>query len=260
MDNDLMLMLTGICVGFVLGLVITMQWVIPPCKDAWEKYYKKAREKGVLFVQYDPARKPSVETGKRLTIKTYEPLLQEELVIPADHLVLSAGMEPNIDNEHLAKMLKVPLNSDGFFLEAHVKLRPVDFSTRGVFLAGSCHMPKFIGESIYQAQAAAARAATLLAKSELEAEANIASVNKEICAGCKRCFAICAYSAIDAVTETINGKEVVYARINEGLCQGCGTCVAACPAGAIDQRGFKDRQILAMIKALCSYSAEGVVA
>ncbi len=228
----------------------------------WERYYKQAREKGVMFLQYDVNKKPEViidYNNDTIIIKTWEPLFREELEIKTDYLVLSSGMKPNSDNEEIAKMLKVPTNDDGFFLEAHVKLRPVDFSTRGVFLAGSCHAPKFIGESIYQAQAAAARAATLLAKPDLEAEANIAEINRDICTGCLTCVPLCPYTAIDSITETVNGKEIVYARVNEGLCQGCGSCVAACPSKAAEQRGFKNSQILAMIKANVSFADTGGV-
>ncbi|MGA1819369.1 MAG: CoB--CoM heterodisulfide reductase iron-sulfur subunit A family protein [Thermoplasmatota archaeon] len=216
----------------------------------WERYYMQAREKGVIFLQYGVDRKPDVEIGEKVRVKVWEPMLSEDIEIDADHLVLSTGLDPYAENVDLAKMLKVPVNQDGFFLEAHVKLRPVDFSTRGVFLAGCCHGPKFIGESIYQAQAAAARAATLLANPKLEAEPNIAIVDVDLCSGCRTCISLCPYSAIDSVTEEIDGVEVTHAQINEGLCQGCGTCVAACPSGAIHQRGFKDDQILAMIKAL----------
>ncbi len=223
----------------------------------WERYYKQAREKGVVFMQYDIDRKPDVEIGEKLTVKVWEPMLQEEIEISADHLVLSTGMDPADGNPELAKQLKVPLNQDGYFLEAHVKLKPVDFSTRGVFLAGSCHAPKFIGESIYQAQAAAARAATILSSPTLEAEPNIAVVDVDMCSGCRTCISLCPYNAIESVTEVIEGVEVTHADINEGLCQGCGTCVAACPSGAIHQRGFRDDQILAMIKALGACSLGG---
>jgi heterodisulfide reductase subunit A len=212
-----------------------------------EKFYKDAREKGVMFIQYDPEKKPEIDSKNGLIIKTFEPMLAETLKIPADYLVLSSGLQPDKNNDSLAKMLKVPLNDDGFFLEAHVKLRPVDFSTRGVFLAGNCHTPKFIGESIYQAQAAAARAATILSQPKLAAEPNIAFVNEEFCSGCKTCISVCPYKAIDSIEEEKNGKRTVHAKINEGLCQGCGTCVSACPSGAIEQHGFKDKQILPMI-------------
>ena len=213
-----------------------------------EKFYKTAREKGVMFLQYDAEKKPIVSANDGLVVKMFEPMLQRELRIPVDTLVLSTGLQPNLDNSVIAQMLKVPVNDDGFFLEAHVKLRPVDFSTRGVFVAGNCHMPKFIGESIYQAQAAAARAATILAQPKLAAEPNIAVVDEDMCSGCKLCISVCPYNAIDSVEEKSNGETVVRARVNEGLCQGCGVCVATCPSGAMQQRGFKDEQILPMIE------------
>jgi heterodisulfide reductase subunit A-like polyferredoxin len=218
----------------------------------WERYYKQARELGVIFMQYSVEEKPEVEIGDKLKVRVLEPMLQEEIEIDADHLVLATGMDPVPDREEIAKQLKVPLNHDGFFLEAHVKLRPVDFSTRGVFLAGSCHTPKFIGESVYQAQAAAARAATILSSPTLEAEPNIAVVDVDMCSGCKTCISLCPYNAIDSVTEVIDGVEVTHAQVNEGLCQGCGTCVAACPSGAMHQRGFKDDQLLSMVRAIGS--------
>ena len=207
-----------------------------------------AREKGVVFLQYTTEKKPEVENKGGLVVKVWEPMLRQTLKIPADFLVLSTGLVPNAENRDIGKILKVPVNDDGFFLEAHVKLRPVDFATRGVFLAGSCHTPKFISESIYQAQAAAARAATILAQPMLLAEPNTAVVTKELCSGCKICIPICPYNAIESVEETVDGKTTITAKVNEGLCQGCGTCVSACPAGAMQQRGFKDSQILAMIQ------------
>ena len=212
-----------------------------------EKYYKEAREKGVVFLQYSVDKKPEVETKGGVAVKVWEPMLRQHVRIPVDYLVLSTGLVPNAENKDIGKLLKVPVNDDGFFLEAHVKLRPVDFATRGVFLAGSCHTPKFINESIYQAQAAAARAATILAQPMLLAEPNTAVVTTELCSGCKVCIPTCPYNAIEAVEETKDGKTTITAKVNEGLCQGCGTCVSACPSGAMQQRGFKDSQILAMI-------------
>jgi heterodisulfide reductase subunit A len=212
-----------------------------------EKFYKDAREKGVMFLQYDPEKKPEVEAKNGLVVKIHEPMLGELLKIPTDHLILSTGLQPNPDNSVIGKLLKVPVNDDGFFLEAHVKLRPVDFSTRGVFVAGNCHVPKFLSESIYQAQAAAARAATILSKPTLKAEPNVAFVDDDLCSGCSICISVCPYNAIERAEEEINGKKVIYVKINEGLCQGCGTCVSACPSSAIQQRGFKDKQLLPMI-------------
>lgn len=212
-----------------------------------EKFYKDAREKGVMFLQYDPEQKPELDTKNGLVVKIHEPMLGETLKIPADHLILSTGLQPNSANPEIGKLLKVPVNDDGFFLEAHVKLRPVDFSTRGVFLAGNCHVPKFLNESIYQAQAAAARAAVILSKPTLKAEPNVAFVNDDLCSGCGICVMVCPYNAIERVEEEVNGKKVIRAKINEGLCQGCGTCVSACPSSAIQQKGFKDTQLLPMI-------------
>jgi heterodisulfide reductase subunit A len=217
-----------------------------------EKYYKEAREKGIMFLQYYVSKKPSISSEQKLLVKIYEPMLAKDLEIPADHIILSSGLDPAESNEIISKMLKVPVNSDGFFLEAHVKLRPVDFSTRGVFLAGNCHIPKFIGESIYQAQAAAARAATILAQPSLEAEPNIAIVDTDLCSGCKLCILVCPYKAIESVKEEINGKIVTRAKVNEALCMGCGACVAACPSGAMQQLGFKDKQLTPMIEEMFS--------
>ncbi len=212
-----------------------------------ERFYKDAREKGVMFLQYDPEKKPELDTKNGFVVKIHEPMLGEILKIPVDHLILSTGLQPNPTSPEIGKLLKVPVNDDGFFLEAHVKLRPVDFSTRGVFVAGNCHVPKFISESIYQAQAAAARAATILCKPTLKAEPNIAFVDDDLCSGCGICVSVCPYNAIERIEEQRDGKTVIRAKINEGLCQGCGTCVSACPSSAIQQRGFKDAQILPMI-------------
>jgi len=212
-----------------------------------EIYYTQAREKGVMFLQYDTTKKPVVHNDNRLIVKVFESMLSQNLELPADHLVLSTGLNPNNSTEHISKMLKISVNSDGFFLEAHVKLRPVDFSTRGIFLAGNCHIPKFIGESIYQAQAAAARAATILAQPSLSAEPNTAYVDEDLCSGCSLCISICPYKAIESVKEVKNDKKITHAKVNDALCMGCGACVAACPSGAMQQRGFKDKQIMPMI-------------
>jgi len=204
-----------------------------------EKYYKEAREKGIMFLQYYEHRKPEVSMENSMVVKIYEPMMQEVLEIPTDYLILSTGLKPRLDNREIAKMLKVPLNADGFFLEAHVKLRPVDFSTEGMFVAGTCHSPKFITESISQANAAASRACTLLSHDKYKTEANISTVNEDLCSGCGLCVSMCPYSAI----ELDEGK----AKVNEALCKGCGSCAAVCPSGAMEQKGFKSDQLYAMI-------------
>jgi len=212
-----------------------------------EEFYTKAREAGVMFIRYVPEHKPVLTKGSdRLAVSVMDPVLRDTVEIHPDLVVLSTGIEPGSHNEQLAKMLKVPLNSDGYFLEAHVKLRPVDFATEGIFVAGLAHSPKFISETIGQARAAAARAATILAHDTYYAEATVSYVDENLCAGCGVCSSMCPYNAIEMVI--VNGARV--SRINEALCKGCGTCVAACPSGAVDQYGFTRRQIMSMIESI----------
>jgi heterodisulfide reductase subunit A len=162
---------------------------------------------------------------------------------------LSAGIYSNREeNEELAKMLKVPLNDDNFFLEAHVKLRPVDFATEGVFVAGLAHCPKTIEDSITQANAAVSRACTILSKDEIEAEGKTARVNIARCIGCGMCVDICAYNAIELIEDRRFGT---VASINQALCKGCGACSGNCRCAAIDILGFTGEQIFAMISGRC---------
>jgi len=210
-----------------------------------EDFYRAAADKGVIFLRYDDESKPEVtkENGK-LRVTAWEPVLEAWIPIEPDLIVLSVATVPNPDNERLAGMLKVPLTKDKFFLEAHMKLRPVDFATDGVFLCGMAHSPKFIDESISQACAAAARAATVLSKTVLEMEGSIASVDKELCSGCKICESVCAYNAIE-----MQDDEKPTAKVLEALCKGCGVCGSACPTKAITMGHFTNEQILAQVKA-----------
>jgi heterodisulfide reductase subunit A len=210
-----------------------------------ERWYCLAREKGVVFLRYDPEEKPrvSLEDG-RIVVRARDEVLGRTLALEPDLLALSAGIAPNSDNRALSQLLKVPLDADGFFLEAHVKLRPVDFATEGIFVCGLAHYPKEIGESIAQAHAAAARAATLLSKSEIEAEGKVAAVDSSRCSGCGACTEVCAYQAIEM--DSALGAAVV----NEATCKGCGTCAATCRAGAIDLKGFRNDQILQAVDAI----------
>ena len=210
-----------------------------------ERWYQKAREQGVMFLRYDENAKPraSADNG-RLIVQTTDEIVGRELALDADLLVLSAGVEPNEDNHTLSQLLKVPIDADGFFLEAHVKLRPVDFATEGVFLCGLAHYPKDLGESIAQARAAASRAATILSKSEIEVEGKVATVDASRCSGCGACVEVCAYKAIEL--DPVLGVAVA----NEATCKGCGSCAATCRAGAIDLKGFRNDQILQAIDAI----------
>jgi heterodisulfide reductase subunit A len=212
-----------------------------------EDYYRKAREAGVIFIRYEEEQRPRVGMGQeKLAVSVTDSILGESITLNADFVVLSAGVEAPRENAELAKMLKVPLNEDGFFLEAHVKLRPVDFATEGIFVAGMAHSPKCIDESISQAEAAAARAVTIIAHDKYYAEAAVSHVNEELCAGCGVCSKVCPYEAIEIVTEEGLRKS----KVNEALCKGCGTCVSACPSGAMEQYGFTRQQIMAMVEAM----------
>jgi heterodisulfide reductase subunit A-like polyferredoxin len=216
-----------------------------------EDFYQEAREKGVLFIRFDRGAEPVLRTeGADLLIETVDPVLQETLRLRPQFLVLSAATVAPHENEQLAKMLKVPLNQDGFFLEAHMKLRPVDFATDGVFLCGLAHGPKLIEESISQANAAASRALTVLSKDEIETVATVSRVREAECAGCGLCVEICPYNAIELQDKKVLGHERTVAVVNEALCKGCGACAAGCRSGAIDLGGFTDEQVVAQIEAL----------
>ena len=215
-----------------------------------EQYYTDLREKGSIFLRYTPENKPKVELqdptdpDSKLTVTTFDPILNKEVVIDADLVVLSTAIDAPEENEVLAKMLKIPLNSDGMFLEAHVKLRPVDFATEGVFVCGLAHGPKDIDESLVQSKAAASRALTFLSKKAILAEGTITEVDISKCSGCGYCVEVCAYSALEIDPE----KEVVV--VNDALCKGCGACVASCRSGALDLRGFSNRQLHSVFDAL----------
>jgi heterodisulfide reductase subunit A len=207
-----------------------------------EDLYKEARNQGVIFIRFDRENKPQVRVnGSDLQIEVFDPILQMEVTFPVDYLTLASAIVSNRDQE-LAQMFKVPMDEDGWFLEAHQKLRPVDFATDGVFLAGIAHYPKPMEETIAQAQAAASRATTLLTSPRLQVGGVVAEVFAERCAGCGVCVTVCPYQAI-ALDQ--NGQAV----INEALCKGCGTCVASCRSGAAQLKGFTNAEVFAQIAA-----------
>jgi heterodisulfide reductase subunit A-like polyferredoxin len=208
-----------------------------------EDYYTLAREKGVLFFRYNPEDPPRVTiSGDDLLVTFKDHVLEREVDARADVVALSAGMVPE-DTEELASILKVPRNAEGYFMEAHVKLRPVDMASDGIFLCGTAHSPKLISESISQALAAAARAATLLAQDTITLSAVTAQVNPDLCAACLVCVMSCPYEV-----PRINEQGV--SEIDPALCHGCGVCVAECPAKAIELNWYEDDQILCKLDAL----------
>jgi heterodisulfide reductase subunit A-like polyferredoxin len=208
-----------------------------------ESYYGKARNEGILFVKYELEEKPEVKKdGQDFSISFMDRILKEKVEVKPDLLVLSSATIPR-ENEELATMLKVPRTAEGFFLEAHMKLRPVDFATDGLYLAGGGHGPKLISESISQASAAVARACTILSKEKMLVGGVVAVVEGERCAACLTCVRVCPYSV-----PVINAKGE--AEIDLVKCKGCGSCVAECPARAIELMHFQSQQLEEKCKAL----------
>jgi len=208
-----------------------------------EDLYKEAREKGVFFIRYSLEKKPQVSSGNgQLKVQVHDPILDREVIIPTDLLVLAAAILPN-EAKEVASHLKLGQNAEGFFLEAHAKLRPVDLGSDGLFLCGLAHYPKPLDESIAQAQAAAARAATVLAKDIITLEAVKAVVDPDLCAVCLTCVRTCPYGV------PYIGEEGA-AVIDPAGCRGCGACVAECPGKAISLQHFTDRQLIAKCDAL----------
>ncbi|MGQ9582186.1 MAG: FAD-dependent oxidoreductase [Thermoplasmatota archaeon] len=214
-----------------------------------EEYYRRASEQGVVFLRWDDASKPQVSFENGIRVRVRDHLLKKDISIPADLLVLSAAVRPQPSNPRISELLKVPLNRDGFFLEAHMKLRPVDFATEGVFLCGMAHSPKFIDETLSQAYGAAARAATVLSRDMLEIEPTISTVIDENCDGCAYCVDPCPYKAITLVEYQKDGQTKKTVRVNEALCKGCGCCMATCPKKGIFVKRFRLEQLSAMVEA-----------
>ncbi len=203
----------------------------------YEDYYRKARENGIIFIKYSSDKPPLVKDS---IIEVYNELRNQEINIPYDLVVLSTPLIAHEDSTTLAKLLKIPQQDNNFFLEAHVKLRPSDFATDGIFICGSAHWPADVRESISQAYAAASRASRILSKDTLEVEGSTAEVDIEICIKCKICTRMCPFSAIYKNKE---GK----IEVNQVLCKACGVCGASCPTGAITILHFTDEQILSEI-------------
>jgi heterodisulfide reductase subunit A-like polyferredoxin len=208
-----------------------------------EEYYTEARKKGVLFFRFDPENPPMTESsadGVQVTFSDH--ILNRPLKVDADLLVLSAGMRSE-DTEELSSILKLARTPEGYFMEAHVKLRPVDMATDGIFVCGTAHSPKLLSEAISQAYAAAGRAITFLSQSELTLSAVTAKVASEKCASCLICVRACPYGV-----PKINADGV--SQIDEALCHGCGICCAECPAKAIQLSWYEDDQIMCKVEAL----------
>jgi heterodisulfide reductase subunit A len=214
-----------------------------------EDYYREAANKGVRFIRYEPQDPPQVEPGKSddgrkvLKVTATDYVLGKKLELDADLIALAAAVIPSSTNSAISRFFKVALNPDGFFQEAHVKLRPVDFAADGVFLCGTAHYPKHMSETISQAYGAAGRAVTILSKDSVIASGAVCEVNENDCVACGACISVCKYGAIDFY-DTPQGKK---ARVNPIICKGDGLCNPKCPSGAIYLKHFTDEELLSQI-------------
>jgi len=208
----------------------------------YEEFYRKIRGVNTNFFRGRPSEVRSMKD--HLKIDIFDTMTSKLFEIKTGMVVLVPALVPRADSPELNRILHLSQSGDGFFLEAHPKLRPMDTFTDGIFIAGCCQGPKDIQDSVSQASGAASRALSILTKEELESEALIAHVNEDICSGCGVCVSICSFNALELVKDE-NGK--AKSKVNEALCKGCGACIGACPSGAMQQYGFKDKQIIPMM-------------
>ena len=219
----------------------------------YEQLYTEARRRGILFVRYDDEHLPQLSGhgSEALTLQVWDPGIRRTLRITPDQIVLSMPIVPQADIRALAARFKVPVDADGFLLEAHVKLRPVDFASNGIFMAGLAHYPKLLDETIIQAQAAASRAARILSRETLTAGGRVAVVNPALCTGCLTCVRICPFNVPRMQPDLAGvGNIMGAANIEAAVCQGCGICAAECPARAIQLMHYTDDQMFAKVGAL----------
>ena len=216
-----------------------------------ENQYREASDKGVMFIRYKPENNPQVQATEAedgrpvIRVTVPDPILGQQLEINADLLALSVAIVPNQETQELSKQFKVALSPEGFFQEAHVKLRPVDFAAEGVFLCGTAHYPKHISESISQAYGAAGRAAVLLSQDTVTASGSVCEVDEARCISCGACITACTYGAIE-FAETSQGRK---ANVIPVLCKGDGLCNAKCPTDAIQLKHYTDEEILYQLDA-----------
>jgi len=222
----------------------------------YEEFYRRARDLNVNFVAGLPSEIRSAPDGS-LYFDVYEKGTNKLLELHCDLVVLANGLVPRRDFDKISEIFRVSRSTDGFFLEAHPKLRPLESPTAGIFLAGACQGPKDIPDSVAQASGAAAKAVDLLAKGEIEIEPLKAVVDKDLCSGCRICETVCPYDAMEMKTEVVNGEEKLRAEVVEVACQGCGACASACPTGAIKMQNYTNEQILAQVHAALTAEGEG---
>jgi heterodisulfide reductase subunit A len=208
----------------------------------FEEFYDQARESGVTYRRGNPSE--IIRRGDKVVVRAEDTLLRMPVEVEADLVVLAVGMTPRADSDAVAGLLKLARSGDGYFLEAHPKMRPVDTAIAGVYLAGCCQGPKDIGDTVAQARAAAGAAMIPLMRGQVQVEAATSFIDEELCAGCGQCAQVCAYSAL-----SLHPRRGVMT-VNPVLCQGCGACAATCPSGAINVHQFTFEQFIAQIEAL----------
>jgi heterodisulfide reductase subunit A len=208
-----------------------------------EDLYREARSKGIAFIHYDFNKELTVSKNQNeLNVRCTSYVLQREVEIRPDLLVLATPIVPPRENP-VSSLFKVPVNEDGFFAEAHVKLQPLDFATKGVFVCGLAHSPKPVDEAIAQGLGAASRAATLLSQKKVLGNAIVSRINAQLCRGCQKCMAVCPYQAINFL------EDRGICEVNPAVCTGCGSCAVACPTGAASVFHFDDQEVLTMVRA-----------
>ncbi len=219
-----------------------------------EALYRQARKMGIIFINYELHGKPIVKEKVEdvIDVEVWDHVLHRPMKIAADMVVLASAIRPKDDAKKLAQMFKIPVDGDGFFLEAHAKLRPVDFSTDGMFVAGMAHYPKPMEESVAQALAASSRAATLLSKTQVSLDAIKATVNKDNCDGCALCVDVCPYGAISLIENNAEGQSDRIVAVNKAKCKGCGLCQGTCPKRGVAVAGFTMKQISSQVTAALS--------
>jgi len=212
----------------------------------YEEFYRKLRGMNINFFRGRPSE---VRIQKDfLQIDVFDTITNKLFEIVTDMVILTPALLPRNDAEGLARLFRISRSSEGFFMESHPKLKPMDGTVEGTFIAGCCQSPKDISDTVAQASGAASRAATIISKEKLEIEPIIAYVNEDACSGCEMCVSSCAYGAIEVKAEEKDGDKIRKAVVNEALCKGCGTCVVACPSGAMQLLNFKDGHLRAMME------------
>jgi heterodisulfide reductase subunit A len=217
----------------------------------YEEFYNRARDLDIEFVAGVPSEIHRASDGT-LYFDVFEKGTNKLLEMRADLVVLANGLIPSSDVARVNELFHASRSADGFLLEAHPKLRPLESSTAGIFLAGACQGPKDIPDTVAQASGAAAKAVDLLSSGEIELEPLKAVVDEDLCSGCRVCESVCPFVGVEMKPEVVEGKEQLRAEIVEAMCQGCGACCSACPTGAIKMRHFTDEQVLAQVVAACT--------